>query len=74
MDADRLRNYHKLRREMQRDATRAAGSPQAARRAPSGGSERGGSYHAVADRQREVAMWKARGKAAAARMRAKRGE
>lgn len=50
MDGDRLRNYHKLLREMRRDAMTAL------------------------DRQRQAAMWKARGKAAAARMRAKRGE
>jgi ribosome biogenesis GTPase len=50
MDGDRLRNYHKLVREVQRDTMTAL------------------------DRQREVAQWKSRGKAAAARMRMKRGE
>ncbi len=48
VDADRLRNWHKLLRETRRDTATAL------------------------DRQREVAMWKARGRAAAARMRAKR--
>ncbi len=47
---DRLRNYHKLLREMRRDTLTAL------------------------DRQRQRAEWKARGRAAEVRMRAKRGE
>lgn len=50
VDADRLRNYHKLAREMRRDTMSAL------------------------DRQRQVAMWKARGRLANERMKAKRGE
>jgi ribosome biogenesis GTPase len=49
LPADRLQNYHKLRRELQRDSMSAL------------------------DRQRQVAMWKARGRAAAVRIKAKRG-
>jgi ribosome biogenesis GTPase len=49
VDGDRLRNYHKLLREVRRDTQTAL------------------------DRKKEVAMWKARGKAAAARMKMKRG-
>jgi ribosome biogenesis GTPase / thiamine phosphate phosphatase len=48
--ADRLRNYHKLLREMRRDTLTAL------------------------DRQRQRAEWKARGRGAEIRMRAKRGE
>jgi ribosome biogenesis GTPase len=48
--ADRLRNYHKLLREMRRDTLTAL------------------------DRQRQVSMWKERGRAAKVRMKAKRGE
>jgi len=48
--ADRLRNYHKLLREMRRDTLTAL------------------------DRQRHVAIWKERGRAAKVRMKAKRGE
>jgi ribosome biogenesis GTPase len=48
--ADRLRNYHKLLREVRRDTLTAL------------------------DRQRQVAMWKERGRAAKVRMKAKRGE
>jgi ribosome biogenesis GTPase len=47
---DRLRNYHKLLREMRRDTLTAL------------------------DRQRQRSEWKARGRAAEVRMRAKRGE
>jgi ribosome biogenesis GTPase len=47
---DRLRNYHKLLREMRRDTLTAL------------------------DRQRQVSMWKERGRAAKMRMKAKRGE
>ncbi len=50
IDADRLRNYHKLLRETRRDTLTAL------------------------ERQRQVGEWKARGRAAHARMRAKRGE
>jgi ribosome biogenesis GTPase len=50
IDADRLRNYHKLLREARRDTMTAL------------------------DRQRQVALWKMRGKAAKAHMKAKRGE
>jgi ribosome biogenesis GTPase len=49
IDADRLRNYHKLLRELRRDSLTAL------------------------DRQKQVALWKARGKAAKARLRQKRG-
>lgn len=49
VDADRLRNYHKLLREVKRETATPL------------------------DRQREVALWKSRGRAAAARMKAKRG-
>ena len=49
MDADRLRNYHKLLREIRRDAQSAL------------------------DRQRQGADWKARGRLARERIRAKRG-
>jgi ribosome biogenesis GTPase len=48
--ADRLRNYHKLLREMRRDTMTAL------------------------DRQRQLAEWKERGRAAKVRMKAKRGE
>ena len=48
--ADRLRNYHKLLREMRRDTLTAL------------------------DRQRQRAEWKARGRGAEIRLRAKRGE
>jgi len=48
--ADRLRNYHKLLREVRRDTLTAL------------------------DRQRQVAVWKERGRAAKVRMKAKRGE
>jgi len=47
--ADRLRNYHKLLREMRRDSLTAL------------------------DRQRQLAEWKERGRAAKVRMKAKRG-
>jgi ribosome biogenesis GTPase len=47
---DRLRNYHKMLREMRRDSLTAL------------------------DRQRQVSEWKARGRAAKVRMKAKRGE
>jgi ribosome biogenesis GTPase len=47
--ADRLRNYHKLLRELRRDSMSAL------------------------DRQRQLAMWKARGRVAAVRIKAKRG-
>ncbi len=50
VDEDRLRNYHKLSREMRRDSMSAL------------------------QRREQLAMWKARGKAAAARLKAKRGE
>jgi len=50
LDADRLRNYHKLLRESRRDTLTAL------------------------DRQKQVAEWKARGRAARERMRDKRGE
>jgi ribosome biogenesis GTPase len=50
VDADRLRNYQKLLREMRRDTQTAL------------------------ERREEVALWKSRHKAAAARMRIKRGE
>jgi ribosome biogenesis GTPase len=50
VDPDRLRNYHKLQRELRRDSITAL------------------------ERRRQVAQWKARGKAAKARMRYKRGE
>ena len=49
VDGDRLRNYHKLLREVRRDTLTAL------------------------DRQKEVAVWKARGKATAERMKQKRG-
>lgn len=49
VDADHLRNYHKLLREMKRETATAL------------------------DRQREVALWKSRGRESAARMKAKRG-
>lgn len=49
VDADHLRNYHKLLRELKRETATPL------------------------DRQREVALWKARGRASAARMKAKRG-
>jgi len=49
VDADHLRNYHKLLREMKRETATAL------------------------DRQREVALWKSRGRDSAARMKAKRG-
>jgi ribosome biogenesis GTPase len=48
--ADRLRNYHKLLREMRRDTLTAL------------------------DKQRQLAMWKERGRVAKVRMKAKRGE
>jgi len=48
--ADRLRNYHKLLREVRRDTLTAL------------------------DKQRQVAMWKGRGRAAKVRIKAKRGE
>lgn len=48
VDADRLRNWHKLLREARRETSTAL------------------------DRQRELALWKARGREAAARTRAKR--
>jgi ribosome biogenesis GTPase len=48
--ADRLRNYHKLLREVRRDSWTAL------------------------DRQRQVSMWKERGRAAKVRLKAKRGE
>ncbi|HEY5306893.1 MAG TPA: ribosome small subunit-dependent GTPase A, partial [Casimicrobiaceae bacterium] len=50
LDADRLRNYHKLVREVRRDTLTAL------------------------DRQRLVAEWKARGRAARVKLKAKRGE
>jgi ribosome biogenesis GTPase len=50
VDADRLRNYHKLQRELRRDSISAL------------------------ERRRQLAVWKARGKAAKVRMRQKRGE
>jgi ribosome biogenesis GTPase len=50
VDADRLRNYHKLLREARRDTLTPL------------------------DRQKQAALWKARGRAAHARMKAKRGE
>ena len=50
VDADRLRNYQKLLRELRRDTLTPL------------------------DRRKQVALWKARGKAAKARMRQKRGE
>jgi ribosome biogenesis GTPase len=50
MDPDRLRNYHKLLRELRRDSQSAL------------------------DRQKQLAVWKARGRVAAARIRQKRGE
>ena len=50
LDADRLRNYHKLVREVRRDTLTAL------------------------DRQRLVAEWKARGRAAKVKLKAKRGE
>jgi ribosome biogenesis GTPase / thiamine phosphate phosphatase len=50
VDADRLRNFHKLLREARRDTMTAL------------------------DRQRQVAMWKERGRASKVRMKAKRGE
>jgi ribosome biogenesis GTPase / thiamine phosphate phosphatase len=50
VDADRLRNYHKLLREARRDTMNAL------------------------ERQQLVAVWKARGRAGAARAKAKRGE
>jgi ribosome biogenesis GTPase len=50
VDADRLRNYHKLLREVRRET------------------------HTPLDRQKQAAIWKARGRAALARMKAKRGE
>ena len=49
LDADRLRNYHKLLRESRRDTMTAL------------------------DRQKQLAEWKARGRAARERMRDKRG-
>ena len=48
--ADRLRNYHKLLRQMRRDTLTAL------------------------DKQRQLAMWKERGRAAKVRMKAKRGD
>jgi ribosome biogenesis GTPase / thiamine phosphate phosphatase len=50
VDADRLRNYHKLQREMGRDSMSAL------------------------QRREQLSMWKARGKAAGQRLKAKRGE
>ena len=50
VDSDRLRNYHKLLREVRRDTLTAL------------------------DRQKQVAQWKARGRATRARMKLKRGE
>ena len=50
LDADRLRNYHKLLREVRRDTVSAL------------------------QRREQVGEWKARGKAAHARLKAKRGE
>jgi len=50
MDADRLRNYHKLLREARRDTQTAL------------------------DRQRQLALWKIRGRACRVRMKMKRGE
>jgi ribosome biogenesis GTPase len=50
IDADRLRNFHKLLREARRDTMTAL------------------------DRQRQVAMWKERGRASKVRLKAKRGE
>ena len=50
VDADRLRNYHKLLREARRDTMSAL------------------------ERQQLLAVWKARGRAGAARAKAKRGE
>jgi ribosome biogenesis GTPase / thiamine phosphate phosphatase len=50
VDADRLRNYQKLLREVRRDTLTAL------------------------DRQRQVAQWKARGRATRERMKVKRGE
>jgi ribosome biogenesis GTPase len=50
LDADRLRNYHKLVREVRRDTL------------------------TVLDRQRLVAEWKARGRAAKVKLKAKRGD
>jgi ribosome biogenesis GTPase / thiamine phosphate phosphatase len=50
VDADRLRNYQKLLRELRRDTLTPL------------------------DRQKQVALWKARGKAAKERMKQKRGE
>ncbi len=49
VDADRLRNYHKLQREMRRDSMSAL------------------------QRREQLSMWKARGKAGAQRLKAKRG-
>ena len=50
VDADRLRNYHKLLREARRETLTPL------------------------DRQKQAALWKARGRAAHARMKVKRGE
>jgi ribosome biogenesis GTPase / thiamine phosphate phosphatase len=50
VDVDRLRNHHKLSREMRRDSMNAL------------------------QRREQLAMWKARGRADAARLKAKRGE
>ena len=49
VDADRLRNYHKLLREARRDTLTAL------------------------DRQKQLAVWKARGRATRERMKVKRG-
>ena len=70
VDADRLRNYHKLLRELRRHGMSPPGGPKGEYRS----ARHAGRPIRALERRQQVAEWKARAKAGAARLKAKRGE